>query len=293
MEEIIRILLKWSKSILLVVSIAIIGSILIALLLTEYFTSQVTFITANPYLMDRASIYSIAPGDNPVYLFGGGNDIDRIIMLSQSRELENYLIQKYHLFNHYEIDSTDRQADYWIRLELKEHFKILKTPLGMLEASVIDKNPQFAATMANDVVIKLDSLNKLIVGEKKKDILKLYQSDVKNQETKLTFLKDSLQNLINTNPKDTISANIVQGIVKKALDEYTNLKILHSQQLATMEQKFSSLYIVENAVPAVKRTSPVRWIIVATTTLVTLIAMCFIVVFIEKFNEWKAYFKTK
>ncbi|MBK8474495.1 MAG: hypothetical protein IPL33_21245 [Sphingobacteriales bacterium] len=60
---------------------------------------------------------------------------------------------------------------------LAQLYAIDAHPEGMLQVIVTDKDPQFAATMANDIVARLDTLNLQVVTEKKRNIEKLYRRE--------------------------------------------------------------------------------------------------------------------
>jgi hypothetical protein len=53
------------------------------------------------------------------------------------------------------------------------------------------------------------------------------------------------------------------------------------------------LYIIQKALPVLKKAYPVRWLIVTTAVLVTLIIMIFAVVVIEKTKEYKQIIQNK
>ncbi len=290
MEELVRILLKWYRKILLLSALAAVLSAFVAFLLPEYYTASNIFIPANPHLMDRTNLFSLQGKDETVYLFGGPNDIYRIFTMAQSRKLENYIIDKFNLYNHYEIDTTDRVAEYWVKEALHSYFKLQKTPQGMVEVAVTDKDPVFAADMANAIVQRLDTLNKEIVFENKRKTLKMYanQKEVKYHE--LQMLKDSLLSSIKQNPKDTITAKLLKDVIKGVMGEYNTSKIIYEQQLTAVNEPFSTIYVLESAVPPVKRSKPVRWVIVLSATLAAFLAGILYALLAERYKEIKATF---
>ncbi len=284
MEELIAIIRKWYKTIAAACAVALVGSAIVSLLLPEYFTSRTTFIPANPHMMDRGNVFGAKGGDETVYLFGGPNDVNRLMSLTASRSVEDYLIDKFNLYEHYEIDTTDVQREYWVKESLRSYMQLMRTPEGMLQVIVTDKDPQFAATMANDIVARLDTLNLQVVTEKKRNIEKLYEREAANKRHEFDVIKDSLLNTVRNSPKDTVMAKILKDVLKNTLGEYTNIKNTYEQHKSALHQDFSSIYILEAARPAVKRSSPVRSRIVITTTLVTLLVMLITAVFVERYR---------
>jgi len=286
MEELIRILFKWFKPISWVCAIAAIGSIVVSLVLPEYFTSNVTFIPMNPHLMDRSTIFQTEAGGEPVYLFGGKGEINRILTLAESRELETYIVTKYNLYDHYEIDKDDPLAPYEVSEAFKDYIRATKTSNSMITVSVMDKDKQLAADIANDILVKLDEMNKNLMMSKKRSLTKMYEEKVQEREKVVTALRDSLHNVLQANPDDTITANLMDVLIERAVRQYASVKRIFDEHLTVVNQEFSSLYVIETAVPAVKRTKPVRSLIVISTVLLSFLAMLMLAVFIEKFKHF-------
>ena len=292
MEELIRILLKWLRPIAMVTAVAVVGSIIISFVLPERYTSTVTFMAANPYMMERGNLFQVEAGENPVYLFGGENDMNRFISLAESRGLEGYIIDKFNLYEHYDIDTTGPLKEYWVKEELRSNFKMLKTPEMTLQVEVTDQDKNLAAEMANTIVQRLDELNKALITEKKRDLTKLYDDEEKAKSAMVTQLMDSLRSTIELRPKDTITARLITSVVEDALSEYNTIRMINEQHRASLEQASSTVYIIEAASPAIKRSSPVRWLIVVSATAATLLAMCLMAVLIEKFQHFRTVLST-
>lgn len=286
MEDLLRILFKWAKPIGILTAAAAVLSSIVSLVLPEYFQSTATFLVGNPYMMERGSLFKREAGDNPVYLFGGEYDMNRVISLAESSGLSNYLVKKFNLYKQYDIDTTDALKEYYVKEELNDHFKIQKTPEGMLLVAVTDTDKQFAAIMANDIVQRLDEMNLNITTEKKRDLTSIYEKGVTEKRTVLTQLTDSLHNAIRTNPRDTVTAKIIGSMVKDALADYNNVKAIYDEHTASLNQKVSTFYIVETAQPALRRYSPVRWLVVLSSTLIALVAGILGVLVFERFKNF-------
>lgn len=286
MEELVRILYKWAKPIAIVSITAALLSAVVSLLLPSYYKSAATVIPINPHLMDRANLFNLGTTETPIYLFGGKSEVSRLVLLSQSKALEDHIINKFNLFEHYDIDTTNSMKDYLVSEELRDHFTTTKTPDGIVQIEVVDKDRNLAANMANEIVVRLDTLNKTLINEKKVGLGQFYKQDLVEKQQRLELLRDSLIHILNRNPDDTVTAHVMERIIRRAVEEYNGAQTLYDQHTAVMSQKYSSLYIVENASPAEKRYKPVRWLIVVSATLVTLASMMLMAVFIEKFRNF-------
>lgn len=287
MEELIRILLKWLKPIVMVCVIAAVGSAAISwFFLDNYYMSTVVFQPANPHYMEPKSLYDTDAGQT-VYLFGGPTDMYRLLTLAESRELQDYVIEKYDLYNYWEIDKDIKEADFKIREQFDKYIKTYQTPNGMLQTEVSDIDPQWAATVCNDIIGYLDKMNKRVVTEKMRDKLAYFEQDQVRLRDKVQMYKDSLVQIIETTPDDTLTQNLLETLMETAMGQYNVSNMIYEQQSKALSQDYSTVYIMESAVPATRKSSPKRSLIVLTAVLVTLGIMIFVAVFMEKFRELK------
>ncbi len=63
---------------------------------------------------------------------------------------------------------------------------------------------------------------------------------------------------------------------------------LYDQYKVSANEGFASIYLIESAVPALTKSKPVRWQIVALTALGALVFSVLLSIVLEKFNEVKA-----
>lgn len=285
MEDIVRILMKWRKPIGLLTLAAALLSVIISFLLPEQFQSKGIFIPNNPYMMDAGSLFRSEASADPVYLFGGKNDIDRFLTLGESRALYSDIIKKFDLYRHYKIDTTDVLKDYYVSESLRSHFTMTKTSAGMIEIDVIDKDKHLAANMANEIMYRLDSLNKKVVMEKKYDVAKIYEVRLKERYDYMKQMNDSLYRTVLRNPKDSIAVSTLKMLTKYATGEYNRMYVINDQHQTSLHQNYSTIYIIEEAVPALRRAKPVRWIIVTSATLVAFVVGILGAFAIERFGK--------
>ncbi|MFK7904946.1 MAG: hypothetical protein AB8B69_07470 [Chitinophagales bacterium] len=285
MEELIRILLKWLKPIGVVCAIAAVGTAAVSLMLPNYYLSTTIVIPANPHYMEPSSLYATEAGSQTIYLFGGPTDMYRLLTLAESKELQNYIIEKYNLYDYWEVKKDDKFADFKIREKFRKYIKTYQTPNGMLQSEVSDKDPQLAATICNDLMGYLDKMNKRVFTEKMKDKLAYFEKDEKSRKDKMIMFRDSLNNNIKNSPKDTVTHNILEKLLETSLGQYNLSNVIYEQQTKALAQEYSTIYIIEPAVPADRKSSPQRSLIVLSAILISLGVMIFVAVFIEKFRE--------
>jgi uncharacterized protein involved in exopolysaccharide biosynthesis len=76
-------------------------------------------------------------------------------------------------------------------------------------------------------------------------------------------------------------ARILQGRQNSLITELTQINRIKSQNAMVADDHFSTLYIVEDATPAEKKSKPVRWMIVLGTALASFFAATLFAVVLE------------
>jgi hypothetical protein len=170
----------------------------------------------------------------------------------------------------------------------------------------MDKNPVVAAEAVNSVMNLVDSLNKELIIENKRKILAILEQK-KNEKTKeVADLSDSLASLVNTYHITEIpspgsgepivkSDNALVGETYKVLRsrrhaslvDLNDITTLFLQHQASDMEHISSIYVVEKAVPADRKSWPIRWLIVLGTTLVALFLGTVAALLVERFRDIK------
>lgn len=268
MIELIGIVLRWKWPIAIVCLIAGLLSVGLSLLKPNYFKSTVVFLAANPYMIDRSNIFSKTPGENPVFMFGASRDIDRLLSIGQSQPLINYIINKYQLIKHYEIDESDPLASFKVNEKLWKNYSILKNPLDAIEVHVEDINPQKAADMANDIVRKIDSIHLSIMSKSKANMAGMLDYNINDIQKKLAVLNDSINKVKRTGNIKALET--LETLQQASIEDLSEAEVVKDQYKTLASNEVSSVYILQQAAPSVKKSKPKRSIIVLSTLLATL-----------------------
>ncbi len=188
---VISTIAEYIRYIIAICAIVAIGSIIVSLLLPVYYQSYTTFLSVNPDLLTERGLFGTTTRDPQP--FGNNNDNDRLISIAESAELQNYLIDKFDLYEHYDIDTSSTKAPYYIRLALADLFEAKRTKMDAIQLSVEDKDPELAAAIATAARLKIDSINlQLIKALQHSQVQTLEQSLVEKQVL-LNTLSDSTQ----------------------------------------------------------------------------------------------------
>jgi uncharacterized protein involved in exopolysaccharide biosynthesis len=286
--DLIDILLKWKKPIILTCVAAALISSVVSFLIPVYYKSKAVFYPYDLKSIDPRYITS----DKASEIFGTDDDLDRFISIGQSSEMENMMVSRFDLFKRYEVDSSEKYARTNILEELRSNFTIMKNERAAIEVTVYDKNPKIAAQMANEAVILMDQINKRSIMEKNKKVLTILKNQI---DTKYMVLDSILKSVKMTKREEAKKSSGA----KQYFDELKNIDVrLSEDYLETLKMKeqyetaislynsnLSSIMMVEEASPAEKKSRPVRWLIVISSTIGAFMLVCLLAIFIELYKN--------
>jgi len=247
MLELFQIFSRWKKYILGFTFVAILLSIIITFpaIIPPKFESKMIFYVANPLSTDRANLFNQKDG-GIVSQFGGRNDADRFIAICTSSDILGKMIKEFNLVSHYKIDKKSAELNfYYAKKELQKNLNIKRNDNDAIEISCLDTDPKLAAEIVRFLVQNANTANLKINKDNKQKVLS--ELDVLIHEK-----NEELPNL--------------SGIEKEsAIASVFELKNLKNQYLVSLNESFTSIYIIEDAAVAIKKSYPVRWQIVLLT----------------------------
>lgn len=303
--EAIRTILKWKVHILtLTVVAAIAAAIFSVFVMDEYYLSWATFYPTNQAMNDRSIIFS-ADATQTDY-FGGKSDVNRVLTAANSAPLMEYIIDSFHLAQHYDVDTNKKYWHTIIRKKFEKNYAAIKTERDAVEISVYDTDPLMATKIVNAILAKVDAMNKELVNETKRKTQQAIINQIKDLQAQVDGYADTLAVLgqeykikVSTGAEGT---SIVDGNDYKAVQKYkvilakqvsatrelNNTISIKSQMDVSLKNNETSLYVVEQAFPADRRSKPVRSLVVLITVLITLFVSIIGVLLIEQIREIKA-----
>lgn len=286
--EIIKLLLKKKKILIWAGIIAIIVSVLVSLVLPNYYESTVTFYPSDPKMTDRSLLFQ-SEMNFAGNTFGDKLDADRLISIGKSGQIVTYCVQEFDLYKHFDIDPNAKYAHFKMNERFSKNYTIQKNEYGAVEVHVLDQNPDLAAKMANSIVKKIDEIHTGMVSSNKQEIVKLFESESTKKKKDLEYLQDSLRALIQSGA-DTISIHSLKKIIQTSLVDYNQINTLYNQNLASANKNLSAVFIVEQAYPADKKIKPKRSYIVIGALLFTLFSTACYIILVERLKviNWKS-----
>lgn len=266
MLEILNILLKWKKQVLIFTVVAVAASVFITMpfIMPPYFKSKEIFYLSNPVSTDRAALFNEKEVGG-VSIFGGKEDVNRFLSILNSDAVSLAAIDKFHLVKHYKLDGEDRAMIlYYTKREFYSNFDAVRNDLGAIEVSMLDTDAQLASDMVKFIVATSDSIYRGMLMENKATVLQLIDKQIADKKAALPGTDD-------------------------VSDELLKLTTIRDQYAVSSSAAFKTTYVVEEPIPAVKKTKPVRWLIVLATAVAAMFLASFVALLIELYKNADKY----
>ena len=185
--------LLWQKKrlIILLTVLAGAGSVVISLLLPNYYKASTTFYVASTDVTQPYKLF----GASEISYFGKPEDIDRVLTFANSYQLVDQLIDTFQLFDHYEINPDQPKARFKVRKTFLKHYEVLKNKFNAIELSFEDKDREFAAQVANVARDLIDGLSRRMTEENLEQQAQIVRNTISEKNSELVLLNDSLAKL--------------------------------------------------------------------------------------------------
>ncbi len=190
--SVLSTLFRWKKQLLYVCLITGVGAVAITLLMDNWFESSTIFYAASP---DQALPKPVGVEDTDRKYYGEPEDVDRILTICESGAVANFIIDKYNLYEHYDIDTTHKLAAFNVMKAFRGHYDVKKTEFGAIELSMEDKDPVMAANMVNDAREKVVNIAQSIIKGNQKLEMQTMTSTIDEKNRYLIEVGDSIQNV--------------------------------------------------------------------------------------------------
>jgi hypothetical protein len=245
--DIIKVFIIFKKTIISATIIALIGSIIVAMILPVYFESKTIIYPNNLTLADKSSIFGQQQNQSEFSYYGNKFDANRILSFANSSTVIDYIINKYDLVSHYGYDKNEAFVFTKTKEDFLKNYAAFKNDRDAIEIILLDTDKDLCAKMVNDIADKIDRLSIEPIKENRLKIVKMLEKEIAEKMTnpaKSSDLADELKSL------------------NKSLTEYK----------VSTNDNISAITILEKAFPAEKKSKPIRWVIVLLSTLGTFFA---------------------
>ena len=314
-------LYKWRKTLFIIgIAAALISALLSSpVFITPLYKSTVILYPASSNSISKSLLNENASAKQDILEFGEEEQTEQMLQILNSNRIRDKVIAKFNLAEHYGIEpgSKYEQTNLYNSFESRISFK--RTEYMAVKISVLDKDPQMAADMANEIAALLDSVKNDMQKERAMKGFKiveaeylLLKAEVKTMEDSLTQLRklgvhdyETQAEMMNQQLAMEIAKGNTRGInaledklkvlatyggfyvsIRDALEhekkQLSYIKARYEESKIDAYQEIPQKFVVENAYKAERIAYPIIWMNVLLSTFSALLAGLFVIFVLER-----------
>jgi len=161
--------------------------------ITPKFKSTVVLFPAATNSISKSIMQEHTSDKQDILAFGEEEQAEQMLQVLNSDEIREIIIRKYHLMQHYKIDSTQRYPMTALIGEFNDNISFQRTEFMSVKIDVMDADPEMAAMIANDIAALLDSMEAKIQRERALHALVIVENSYKEKVADINRKEDSLR----------------------------------------------------------------------------------------------------
>ena len=316
----------WRKPLIVIMLIAVFASILFSSpwFITPKYKSTVILFPVATNSISKALISQQSGIKEDVMGFGEEEQAEQMLQILNSNKIMDRVVSKFNLMEHYGIKPESRYKYTRLVKEYESNVSFRRTEYMAVKITVLDKDPQMAADIANSIAELVDSAKTQMQRERAIKAFSIVEQEYTGLQNEINGIVDSLRVIgkLGINDYESQSEVINQQLAialrnddtraVRALEErldvlaeyggtflaLKNTLEFKSEQLALLKAKYQEAkvdaeselpqkFIVNSAYQAEKKSYPIRWIIVVVSTISALLLAILIMIVIENFARIK------
>ena len=288
-----KVILKWKWHI---IAVTIIAAVLGAVF------SGPTFIT--PKYKSEAILYP-----SNVSAYSDETFTEQMLQIMESQDIMDSVVKNFDLMKHYEIG---KDYKYWKTAligEYRDNVSISKTPYDAVKIKVLDKDPQIACDMVNDIIRLYDQKVGKLHKIKRWETVQMYKKQLDEKSIFIDSLKKELSEITGNN--DIINYSYLSGensiayfnsnlkkdnetndflpevislieLISNESINYTDIRLEYEQELRFYNADMTFSNIISEPFAADKKSYPVRWVIVSLCSISAFILSIFVIYTLDR-----------
>lgn len=188
--DVLRTLFRWKRPIVITSGVAAVGSAILVLLLPVYYQATTSFLVLSPDQSKPELIFG--EGNVDPDLFGNTEDVDRILNLAESNALIDHMVDSFHLYAQYDIDSTAAKAPLLVAKTFLGLYDVEKTKRDAIVLAMEDKDPVLAAAIVKAAREHIDRTAQNLIRGSQARTIATYQADIESKTRQMRVLNDTL-----------------------------------------------------------------------------------------------------
>ena len=318
-------LYKWRKTLtILGIAAAVLSAVFSSpLFITPLYRSTVIMYPASSNSISKSLLNENAIAEQDILEFGADAQTEQMLQILKSNRIREKVISKFNLAAHYDIEPGSKYFNTRLYNRFESLITFKRTEYMAVKISVLDKDPQMAADIANEVAALLDTVKNNIQKERAIQGFKIVENEYLSLQREIIKLEDSLTELRKLGVHDyetqaemmnqQLAVEIAKGNTRgiQAIDAklsvlakyggpYVSIRddLEHEKkQLSYIKARYEEAkmdayevipqkFVVENAYKAERKSYPMIWIIVVLSTLGTLLVGMLVIFIVERSPEF-------
>lgn len=315
---------RWYKPLIIIGFTAAVIAAIVSLLIENKYKSTVILFPTSSGSVSKALLTDNASSKG-ILVFGEEEEVEQMLQVLQSDEIQQKIVKKHNLMEHYDIDPESQFPMTQLSQTYNGNINIERTEFMSVRVEVLDKDPQKAADIANDIAAYLDTVMNRMQKQRAKMALEVVENEYRDLKNQIRMLEDSLDRLRDLGVYDyesqaeVYSDAYAQAVAKKntsgakLLEEKLNVLAKYGgayvsirdflehekKQLSAIKSKYAEAkvdatqnlphkFIVDQAQKAEKKSYPIRWLIVVVSAASAGILALLVMITIDIFRGEKA-----
>lgn len=314
-------LYKWRKVLLILgLSAALLAAIFSSpLFISPLYKSTVIMYPASSNSISKSLLSENTTTTQDILEYGEEQQAEQMLQILNSNRIREKIISRFNLSEHYRITPGGKYSQTRLYDRYNSNITFRRTEYMAVKISVLDKDPQMAADIADEIAALLDTVKNDMQKERAMKGFKIVEAQYSSRQNELDRMEDSLTQIRKLGVQDyetqaemlnrQLAMEIAKGNTRgiNALDEklkvlatyggsYVSLrealvnekKLMSSIKARYEEAKIDAFdtlpqkFIVEKAYKAERKAYPIIWINIVLSTLGALLAGMLVIFMIER-----------
>lgn len=317
-------LYTWRKHLIIISLIAALLAVVFSSshFITPLYKSTVVLFPVSSNSVSKALLSDQTPAKSDILEFGEDEQTEQMLQILSSSVIRDRVVRKFNLMEHYGIDPSSQYKYTSLYKEYESNITFRRTEFMAVKITVLDRDPQMAADIANTISALLDSTKNSMQRERAVKGFRIVEQEYNRLQSEIRIKEDSLKKIREAGVFDyesqseminqQLAVEIARGNTRgiKALEDRLNilaeyggayvslrdqlehekkqlsyLKARYEEAKVDAEENLPQKFVVESAYRAEKKTYPVRWIIVLIATFAAFFISVLVIISIEKFAK--------
>ncbi|HPF63395.1 MAG: hypothetical protein M9926_00475 [Lentimicrobium sp.] len=320
-------LFSWRKHLIIIsLSAAILAAFFSSsLFITPLYRSTVVLFPVSSNSVSRALLSDQPAAKTDILEFGEDEQTEQMLQILSSGKIRDKVVEKFDLMKHYKINPRSKYKNTELHRQYESNITFRRTEFMAVRISVLDRDPQMAADIANAISELLDSTKNAMQRERamkgfaivqqeyfqlRDDIARMEdslrvirelgvydyesQSEMFNQQLAIEIARGNERGIASLEEKLSLLAKYggayvsLRDMLEHEKKQLSYLKARYEEAKVDATENLPQKFVVESAYKAEKKSYPVRWIIVLVSTLAAFLISVIVIITIEKLPAFNA-----